>query len=72
MATDLASARSVSIWDAVILSTASVNDCRLLLSQDFQDGFTWGGVTVGNPFAATPHPLLESLLGGGNGSSGLP
>jgi hypothetical protein len=36
----------------------------LLLSEDLQDGFTWGGVTVANPFAARRHALLESLLGG--------
>jgi predicted nucleic acid-binding protein len=63
MATDLAADHSVPIWDAVILSAASAADCRLLLSEDFQDGFTWGGVTVTNPLAATRHPLLEALLG---------
>lgn len=27
-----------------------------------QDGFTWGGVSVVNPFTAELHPLLEALL----------
>ena len=64
MAADLAADHSVPIWDAVILSTASGEGCRLLLSEDFQDGFTWGGVTVTNPFASTRHPLLEGILAG--------
>lgn len=63
MATDLAASHELSIWDAVILSTASSSGCRLLLSEDLQSGFTWGGVTVANPFAPQRHPLLESLLG---------
>ena len=63
MAADLAADHSVSIWDAVIISAASSAQCRLLLTEDLQEGFTWGGVTVTNPFSATRHPLLESLLG---------
>lgn len=62
-AADLAAAHHFSIWDAVILAAASQAGCRLLLSEDLQDGFTWGGVTVVNPFASPRHVLLESLLG---------
>lgn len=61
-ATDLAADHRLSIWDAVILSAAADAGARLLLSEDLQDGFTWSGVTVVNPFAAKPHPLLASLL----------
>jgi predicted nucleic acid-binding protein len=61
-AADLASNHDLSIWDSVILSTAAEAGCRLLLSEDLQDGFTWRGVTVTNPFASTRHPLLETLL----------
>jgi predicted nucleic acid-binding protein len=61
-AVDLATDHHFSIWDAVILSAASQAGCRLLLSEDLQDGFTWGGVTVVNPFAAPRHLLLSSLL----------
>lgn len=63
-ATDLATDHKLPIWDAVILSAAAHADCRLLLSEDFQDGFTWGGVTVTNPFAAARHPLLNAFLAG--------
>lgn len=61
-ASDLAGAHQLSLWDAVIVSAAADGRCRLLLSEDLQDGFTWRGVTVVNPFAASPHPLLEALL----------
>ncbi len=61
-AIDLAADHHLSIWDAVILSGASEAGCRLLLSEDLQDGFTWNGVTVTNPFATPTHPLLEALL----------
>lgn len=59
---DLSADHQVGIWDAVIMSAASHAGCRLLLSEDMQEGFTWGGVTVVNPFASPPHPLLNGLL----------
>lgn len=62
-AIDLATDHRLGVWDAVILSAASQSGCRLLLSEDMQDGFTWGGVTVVNPFVSPRHPLLEALLG---------
>ena len=61
-ATDLATDHRLAIWDSVVLAASAEADCRLLLSEDLQDGFTWRGVTVVNPFAATLHPLLASLL----------
>lgn len=62
-AADLSVDHGLGIWDAVILAVAAGADCRLLLSEDMQEGFTWRGVTVTNPFAATRHPLLTSMLG---------
>lgn len=53
---------NLQIWDALILTIASEAGCGLLLSEDMQDGFVYRGVTVANPFAETPHPLLASLL----------
>jgi predicted nucleic acid-binding protein len=61
-ATTLSDAHQLTLWDSVILSAAADARCRLLLSEDLQDGFTWRGVTVANPFGAHPHPLLASLL----------
>ncbi|MDQ3693006.1 MAG: PIN domain-containing protein [Chloroflexota bacterium] len=60
---DLAVTHGLAIWDAVILAAAAEANCRLLLSEDMHEGFTWQGVTVTNPFAATRHPLLDSMLG---------
>jgi len=61
-AADLASDHQLGIWDAVIMSAASKAGCRLLLSEDMAEGFTWGGVSVANPFARQRHDLLEALL----------
>src|SRR5580692_4117333 len=61
-ALDLAADHGLSVWDAIILSAAAASGCRLLLSEDMQEGFTWGGVTVVNPFAAKQHELLAGLL----------
>lgn len=61
-ATDLASGHGLSIRDSVVLSASAEAACRLLLSEDLQEGFTWRGVTVTNPFAPSPHPLLAALL----------
>jgi predicted nucleic acid-binding protein len=59
---DLAQRHKLRIWDALILAAAAEARCELLLSEDFQDGFSWRGVMVANPFAAKPHPKLASLL----------
>ena len=56
-ATDQASDHGITTWDAVVLAAAAEAECRLVLSEDLQDGFTWRGVTVANPFAPTPHRL---------------
>ena len=62
-AMDLAADHQLGLWDALILSAAADAGCRLLLSEDLQDGFTWSGVTVTNPFGPVPHTLLGALLG---------
>jgi predicted nucleic acid-binding protein len=45
-----------------VLAASAEAECRLLLSEDLQEGFTWRGVTVTNPFAAALHPMLAALL----------
>ena len=60
-AVDLATDHQFGIWDAIILSAASQSGCRLLLSEDLQEGFTWAGVTVVNPFSTPRHALLLAL-----------
>jgi len=61
-AADLAVGHRLNIWDAVIFAAAAGAGCRLLLSEDMQEAFTWNGVTVVNPFAAKRHGLLDELL----------
>jgi len=61
-ATDLACDHGLTIWDSVVLAASAEAGCRLLLSEDLQEGFTWRGVTVTNPFAPTFHPILAALL----------
>jgi predicted nucleic acid-binding protein len=48
---------SLSWWDALIVSAAQVADCRLLLSEDLQDGQEFGGLRVVNPFRTSPSSL---------------
>ena len=59
---DLAADHQMAIWDALILSVAADQKCRLLLSEDFQHGFTWRGVTLVDPFRFPQHPLLAAAL----------
>ena len=61
-AIDLAADHRLSIWDSVMISVAAEAGCRLLLSEDLQDGFTWSGVTVANPFAEKKNALLTRAL----------
>jgi predicted nucleic acid-binding protein len=61
-AISLACQHRLPIWDAIVLSAASEAQCGALLSEDFQDGFVWQGVTVCNPFAPKPHPLIAHLI----------
>jgi len=63
-AMDLTVDHQISMWDALIMSVAAENKCRLLISEDFQNGFTWRGVTVVNPFDTTAktYKLLASTI----------
>ena len=61
-ALDLAVDHQMPTWDALILSVAADQKCRLLLSEDFQHGFTWRGVTVLNPFVSPRHSLLAAAI----------
>lgn len=47
----------LSWWDTLIVAAAQAAGCRYLLSEDFQDGFDWGDLTVVNPFHTGPEDL---------------
>ncbi len=53
-AMEIVTTHRLALWDSVMLAAAAQADCRMLLSEDMQDGFTWRSVTVRNPFATTP------------------
>lgn len=59
---DLSAFHQLQIWDALILSVAAENRSRFLVSEDFQNGFTWKGVTIINPFVHPVNPLFQSTL----------
>jgi predicted nucleic acid-binding protein len=63
-AVNVATDHRLGIWDAVIMAASARAGCRLLLSEDLQDGFTWSGLTVTNPFSPAPHVLLAALING--------
>jgi predicted nucleic acid-binding protein len=47
----------LSWWDALIVATAHQAQCPVLLTEDLQDGRSYGGVTVVNPFRVAPDEL---------------
>jgi len=61
-AMDLAAGHGLPLWDVVILASAVEAGCTVLLSEDYQDGFSWRGTTVVNPFADASRALLAPLL----------
>ncbi len=52
---------TLSFWDAMLWATCDRSACTILLTEDFQDGRTLGGVTFRNPFTMSV-PELEALL----------
>lgn len=40
----------LSWWDSLSVAAAQLQNCTLLLSEDLQDGATYGTVTIRNPF----------------------
>lgn len=57
LALKMVDGHSLSFWDSMLWATAKEHGCSLIISEDFQDNFTLGGVKVRNPFYS------ESLLG---------
>ena len=61
-AMDAVSAHNWSFWDAMIWATAKRAGCRLLISEDGQDGRTLGGVTLVNPFVPDALPFADAAV----------
>ena len=54
----------LSWWDALIITAAQTCECKVLLTEDLQDGQEFGAVRVVNPFALpdrTPEEILAAL-----------
>jgi predicted nucleic acid-binding protein len=47
---DIEQRHRLSWWDSMIVAAAAVQGCAVLLSEDFQDGGVYAGVTVRSPF----------------------
>jgi hypothetical protein len=47
----------LAYWDGLILASAERLGCPVLLSEDFQSGRRYEGVTVINPFERSPEEL---------------
>ncbi len=62
-AMELVVTHQFALWDAIMLAAAAASGCRLLVSEDMQDGFTWRGVTIRNLFANAPG-LPDRTAGG--------
>lgn len=52
----------LQFWDAMLWATAKRAGCRLILSEDFQDGRTLEGVLFVNPFKPENARLLDLAL----------
>jgi predicted nucleic acid-binding protein len=52
----------MSFWDAMLWATADRVGVRYLLTEDFQDGRTLGGVTFVDPFKSGNAGLLTEIL----------
>lgn len=51
-AIDLQQSLRVSFWDAMIIQSARRLGCRVLWTEDLNDGQSYAGVTARNPFTA--------------------
>ena len=52
----------MQIFDAMIMAAADEAGAHVLLSEGLQDGFTWRGLTVCNPFAAEPDARIAQAI----------
>jgi predicted nucleic acid-binding protein len=42
----------ISYWDSLIIAAAETAECKSILSEDLNDGQTYHGIQVSNPFKA--------------------
>lgn len=61
-ARELITNHKFQVWDSVILAAAAEASADILISEDMQDGFSWRGVTVVNPFNSKQSLMLKKLI----------
>jgi len=49
----------ISYWDSLIVAAAEASGCHYLLSEDLQEGRTFGSVQVISPFQTGPAAILQ-------------
>jgi predicted nucleic acid-binding protein len=54
-ARELESRFRLAWWDSLIVAAAQLQACAVLLSEDMQDGMSFGSVRVRNPFRSEAH-----------------
>ncbi len=50
LASDLRQKHSFSFWDSLIVASALTAQCKILVSEDMQDGFAVGAMSIKNIF----------------------
>jgi predicted nucleic acid-binding protein len=60
-AMDLCVDHQLGSWDALGLSVAADAGARLLISENFNPGFTWRGVRLVNSYTVPQDPLLVQI-----------
>jgi predicted nucleic acid-binding protein len=50
---------NLPIWDALLWATARRSGCKIIFSEDFQDGRELGGVRFVNPFKLSRRELRD-------------
>ncbi len=58
----IADRHRLQYWDSMILAIADEQGAAILLTEDMQDGFTFGTVTIVNPFVPANRSRLNILL----------
>lgn len=53
-AIDMHRDHGISFWDAMVLRSASRLGCEVVWTEDLNDGQTYGGVRVADPFGSSP------------------
>jgi len=61
-AVDAVARHGLSFWDAILWATANRPGCRVLFSEDLQDGRRLDGVLFVDPFAAANRKLVDLAL----------